>query len=287
MSAGCGRVAFERIAPTDPADAAVDADSGCDLGAPFGTPKPIVELDDAALDDGTLRLMPDEQSGYFWRRDVSNLANLYFAERTSLSTPFSFRPVQGVSSSFSTLDPTLTSDGTILVFRRSGPGNDLFVATRAGAPDSFTNVSGIAAINTAADETQSFMPLDRDELYFQSLRSGGGDIYVSTRVGTTFSAPTLVAGIASSDDDGDPVVTPDGLTIYFRSNRPAVIGGYNIYVATRATTADPFGNAQLVPNVNTASDEGASWISPDGCRLYVSSDVAGSNDIYVSTRGVP
>jgi Tol biopolymer transport system component len=173
------------------------------------------------------------------------------------------------------------------VFRRSNPGNDLFFASQAGMPDSFSMVTAIAAINTADDETQCFLPLDRDELYFQSPRTGGGDVYMSKRNGTSFSAPILVAGIASGSDEGDPVVTPDGLTIYFRSDRPASIGGYNIYVATRTDVADAFGNVQLVPNVNTAADEGPSWISPDDCRLYVSSDVAGSNDIYVATRGVP
>ena len=110
---------------------------------------------------------------------------------------------------------------------------------------------------------------------------------MSKRNGTSFSSPMLVGGIASASDEGDPVVTPDGLTIYFRSNRAAPLGGYNIYVATRVDVTDPFSDVQLVPNVNTDADEGPSWISPDDCRLYLSSDVAGSNDIYVATRGVP
>jgi hypothetical protein len=31
-------------------------------------------------------------------------------------------------------------------------------------------------------------------------------------------------------------------------------------------------------------DEGPSWISPDGCRMYISSNRAGNNDIYVAAR---
>jgi Tol biopolymer transport system component len=109
----------------------------------------------------------------------------------------------------------------------------------------------------------------------------------SKRNGTSFSSPAPVGGIASPSDEGDPVVTPDGLTIYFRSDRAATVGGYNVYVATRADVGDAFSDVQLVPNVNTDADEGPSWISPDDCRLYLSSDVTGSNDIYVATRGVP
>lgn len=286
---GCGRIQFDRQeGPT--VDGGTEADAGgpsCVPGAPFGAPEPISELNDPVAHDGTLRLLPDERSGYFWSRRDGGDGDLYFAERSALDAPFSIRLVQGVDTAMSELDPTISSDGTTLVFRRSNPGNDLFVATQAGAPDTFSTPTAIATINTADDETQCFMPLDRDELYFQSPRTGGGDLYMSKRNGTSFSSPTPVGGIASGSDEGDPVVTPDGLTIYFRSDRPASIGGYNIYVATRTDVADAFSNVQLVPNVNTEADEGPSWISPDDCRLYISSDVAGSNDIYVATRGVP
>lgn len=287
MLGACGRIEFDRLVPADAAVELDAAEPACISGAPFGAPKLIAELNDPVEFDGTLRLLPDELSGYFWSRRGGGDGDLYFAERTSLGAPFSIRLVQGVDTAMSELDPTITSDGSILVFRRSNPGNDLFVATQAGAPDSFSMVTAIAVINTANDETQCFMPLDRDELYFQSPRTGGGDVYLSTRMGTAFGAPVLVAGIATASDEGDPVVTPDGLTMYFRSDRAAPLGGYNVYVATRAFVGDPFSNVQLVPNVNSAADEGPSWISPDDCRLYLSSDVAGSNDIYVATRGVP
>lgn len=286
ITGACGRIEFERVVADD-ATVVPDAGPACDQSAPFGTPKPVGELNDPVEFDGTLRLLPDELGGYFWSRRGGGDGDLYFAERASVSSAFSIRLVQGVDTAMSELDPTVTSDGSILVFRRSGPGNDLYVATRSGPPDTFSMVTAIAIVNTANDETQCFLPLDRDELYFQSPRTGGGDVYLSTRTATSFSAPTLVAGIATASDEGDPVVTPDGLTIYFRSDRAAALGGYNIYRATRAAVGDAFGNVQLVPNVNTAADDGPSWISPDGCRLYISSDVAGSNDIYVATRGVP
>lgn len=286
MLGACGRIQFDRL---NPADAAIEQDAAvpvCVAGAPFGTPKPIPELNDPVAFDGTLRLLPDELGGYFWSRRDGGDGDLYYAERTP-GAPFSIRLVQGVDTAMSELDPTITSDGSILVFRRSNPGNDLYVATQAGPPDTFALPTPIAAINTADDETQSFMPLDRDELYFQSPRTGGGDVYMSKRNGTSFSSPAPVGGIASPSDEGDPVVTPDGLTIYFRSDRAATVGGYNVYVATRADVGDAFSDVQLVPNVNTDADEGPSWISPDDCRLYLSSDVSGSNDIYVATRGVP
>lgn len=171
----------------------------------------------------------------------------------------------------------------MLVFRRSGPGDDLYVATRI-APDEFTAPVAIATINTVEGENQAFMPIGRDELYYQHVTGTSADIYVSTRTGTTFSAPALISELAAPDTEGDPVVTPDGLTIYFRSDRPAAFGGFNVYTASRSTTAEPFGPVSIVPNVNTDADDGPSWISPDGCRLYLSSDAAGTHDIYVASR---
>jgi len=265
-------------------DAAPDALGTCNRAAPFGTPIAIAELNDPTKGDGTLRLLPDELSGYFWSFRAGSNAQLYLATRPDLATPFAVTPVQGLALAGSALDPTISADGTLLVFRHNTPGDDLYEATRI-SPDTFNPAAAIANVDTGATEVQPFLQLGSAELYFSSDRTGNGDIYRSTQIGTAFGAPALVSELASTSDDGDPVIAPDGLTIYFRSSRAAAPLGYNIYVATRATTGGTFGSAQLVPNVNSDSDDGPSWISPDGCRLYISSARAGTNDIYVSTRG--
>jgi hypothetical protein len=282
--AACGRIHFaERESPDAAAsDATVDAPVTCDVSAPFGMPVPIAELNDPAFNDGTLRLFADERSGYFWSFRGGASSALYLATRPDLASPFSITPVQGLGLTGNLLDPSFTADGTLLVFRRSMPGDDLYEATRV-APDTFMPGTAIANLDTGATEVQPF--LAGDLLVFSSSRTGGGDLYTSTRAGTSFSAPDQITELATADDEGDPVLSPDGLTLYFRSDRPSAHGGYNIFVATRPTIADPFRTPDLVPNVSSDADDGPSWISPDGCRLYISSDRAGTNDIYVSTRG--
>lgn len=292
-AAGCGRIHFAERQELDAAldasgeaafDGGGDASGTCDVSAPFGVPVAIAELDDPTSDDGTLRLLPDERSGYFWSFRASANAGLYLATRPDLATPFSITPVQGLGLAGNLLDPAVSADGALLVFRHSMPGDDLYEATRV-APDTFTTATAIASLNTSSTEVQPFLPLTDDVLVFSSSRSGGGDLYTATRTGTAFSAPVAIAELSTTSDEGDPVLAADGLTLYFRSDRPAASGGYNIFVATRPTTGDLFGAPQLVPNVNSDADEGPSWISPDGCRLYLSSARAGTNDIYVSTRG--
>jgi Tol biopolymer transport system component len=280
---GCGRLNFaDRRAPDAGVDAMVDAFGTCDPAAAFGTPVAITELDDPAHNDGTLRLLPDELSGYFWSYRGGATGQIYLATRPDLASAFTITPVQGLNVAGNLLDPTTSPDGSLLVFRHNMPGDDLYEASRI-TPDTFASAVAITNLNSAST-VQPFLPLVGNEMFFSSSRTGGGDLYRTTRTGTTFATPTQVTELSTASDEGDPVLAPDGLTLYFRSDRPGGPGGYNIYVATRPTTADPFGAAQLVPNVNSDADDGPSWISPDGCRLYISSARAGTNDIYVSTR---
>jgi Tol biopolymer transport system component len=190
--------------------------------------------------------------------------------------------VQGLNVAGNLLDPTTSPDGSLLVFRHNMPGDDLYEASRV-TPATFASPVAITNLNSAST-VQPLLPLEGNEMVFSSSRTGGGDLYRTIRTGTTFSTPTQVTELSTANDEHDPVLAPDGLTLYFRSGRPASPGGYNIYVATRPTMSDPFGAAQLVPNVNSDADDGQSWISPDGCRLYISSARAGTNDIYVAMR---
>lgn len=272
---GCGRIAFSRELP---GDASPDV---CDPTAPFGEPQPIVELNDAAEQEGTLRLFPDELRGYYWSRRASN-SHIRYVHRTAIGEPFEIEDVALASTGVHQVDPTFTSDGSMLVYRESGPGDQLYYAIRISEV-SFDTPVAISTLNTAATETQCFFAND-GELYFSSGRSGGDDLYRSTRTGTTFSAPELVNQLASPAAEGDPAIAPDQLSIYFRSQR-APSQAFDIWVAKRDTPTAAWGTPELVPNINSAVDDGPSWVSVDGCRLYMSSERAGTNDVYVATRG--
>lgn len=287
---GCGRLQFEQVtgavadASSDVALIDADRPPPCDPSADFGTPALIDELSSATDLDGTLRLLPDELSGYYWRGTPPD-QDVFYASRPSFSAPFTVTAVTGINSPTSNeLDPTLADDG-VMVFRRNTPGDELYVATRV-TPDSFTAPIILSLVNSSSSDGQSFMPTGRSELYFQSKRTQAGDLYFSTRTGTQFTAPVRIDELATTDEEGDPVVTADGLEIYYRTNRAAPLTGFNIVKATRTTPTGTFGLAMLVPNINTSADDGPSWISPDGCRLYISSAIRGTNDIYVATRGL-
>jgi len=82
----------------------------------------------------------------------------------------------------------------------------------------------------------------------------------------------------------DPAFTPDGRWVYFFSNRPGGLGGDDIYRV--AVTGDGFGAVEhLGAEVNSAGDEWAPGLSPDGTLLLFASDGRGGpgrHDLFIA-----
>jgi hypothetical protein len=121
--------------------------------------------------------------------------------------------------------------------------------------------------------------------------SGGLDIWMVTR--PTLSSPwgtpvNLGPTVNSSDDEDCPRLSPDGLSLYFQSNRSGGQGSFDIWVATRPTVSAPFGApVNLGPAINSDSDDFLPQISADNRTLVLSSSRnvgPGQLEIWMSTR---
>ncbi|MDQ3680440.1 MAG: hypothetical protein M3378_07845 [Actinomycetota bacterium] len=205
--------------------------------------------------------------------------------------------------------PTPTRDGHGLFFVSNRPGGcgggDIYF-TRRHPKRGWSEPQNLGcSINSAAEEASPF-PVG-DELYFSSTRPGGfaadapgaasgdSDIYVSTRQGDgTYGVPSLVPGVNTAYDDARPNVGRDGLEIFFDSNRPGGLGGFDIWTATRTSLSGPWAvPVNLGPAVNSSANETRPSLSWDATTLYFGSTRAGSEagptgapsqDIYFSTR---
>ncbi|MFB0554093.1 MAG: DUF4440 domain-containing protein [Phycisphaerae bacterium] len=135
------------------------------------------------------------------------------------------------------------------------------------------------------------------ELYFGSGRPGGygdTDIWVTTRATTDddWGEPVNLGPIVnSSAAEGNPSISHDGLTLYFSdwaNPRPGGVGGVDIWVTTRVTKDDPWGEpVNLGPTVNSSDGDHCQSFSSDGLELYFESDRPGglgSDDLWVTTR---
>ena len=97
------------------------------------------------------------------------------------------------------------------------------------------------------------------------------DLYTAQWNGETWDEPRPIAALNTSFDELNPALSRDGQHLYFSSNRPGGLGGYDLWVARwqEGTWVEP---VNLGPQLNSESDEIGPAVSPDGDRLYFSSN---------------
>jgi TolB protein len=131
-------------------------------------------------------------------------------------------------------------------------------------------------------------PDGQTALWFSRNRPGGAggyDIWMSRRVGAGWGEAQPV-GFNTPGREFDPAFSADGRFVYFSSDREGSLGGDDIYRV--AATASGFGAVEhLGPGVNSAGNEWAAMLSPDGEKLLFSSNGRGGVgriDLFVAAR---
>jgi len=121
---------------------------------------------------------------------------------------------------------------------------------------------------------------------FVGILMGGG----SVKADFVFGEPVnLGPTINTSSGDTPSFFSPDGLEMYFDSNRSSGHGGWDIWVTTRETDNDGWGApVNLGSPVNTARHDAGTYISADGLEFYFQcynrSGGYGGWDIWITTR---
>jgi Tol biopolymer transport system component len=131
-------------------------------------------------------------------------------------------------------------------------------------------------------------------LYFDSIRFGGYggyDMWLTFRATTKdpWGEPVNLGSIVNSPHgDRAPSISTDGISLFFVCDRPEGFGERDIWVTTRPTTKNLWGEpVNLGPTVNSAYDDYAPDISANGLTLYFVSNRHGGygdTDIWVTTR---
>lgn len=131
---------------------------------------------------------------------------------------------------------------------------------------------------------------DQLEIYFHATRAEGmglQDVYVARRasVNDSWSAPEPVTPLNSASIDAHPSVAPDGLTLWFDSNRNAK-QELDIHVSVRASRSAPWGAPVPVTELNTVAVESAASTTADGLMMVFHSTRGGGSDrdLFLSTR---
>jgi hypothetical protein len=293
-------------APTDAplADVVVDAPAeagpppACDVGKDFGDPVLVASVS-TPEDEGSARLTPDERTLYFdgvREGGASGNASFDLFVTTRADTGDSFGPSSRVvPPSDPTLNeyaPSLTDDGLTLFFERQAMGSsvsNIYSTKRATIADAFGAPALVSGVNTSGYDANPFVRGDAGEIWFVATGADTTiDIFHARSNGAGSYASSPVSEVNSAFGDYYPVISADGRTLYFASDRPLPGGGgLDIWAARRADATGKFDAPLPLANVNTTADEEPTWISADGCRLYLASNRPGgrgAKDIYVSTR---
>jgi hypothetical protein len=134
-------------------------------------------------------------------------------------------------------------------------------------------------INTSYADATTCISADGLSLYFSSDRPGGidgsWDLYVTTKISTDHEwgpAVNLGAIVNSPKDDWAPSITANGLSLFFVSDRPGSTGGGDLWVTTRASVSEPWGEpTNLGQTVNSSEWDSHPSISADGLSLFFGS----------------
>jgi len=251
----------------------------------FGTPEnmgPAINSSGAEL---TPHLSADGLEFYFDRGGKES--GIYVARRATLDGEW--EPASEIPNLTWYHHPFLTPDGLTLFLtrERERPGTfaswDLWVTTRATKDDNWgTPVNLGATVNSSSDDGGPSLSADGLELYFSSNRPGGYggyDLWMTTRatVNDDWGTPVnLGPPLNTSAHEAFQSTSRDGLVFFFCSTRSGGSGGWDLYMARRATTKDPWGSpTNLGPTVNSAASDQWVRVSADGSILYFSSSRAG------------
>ncbi|MHC4681468.1 MAG: LamG-like jellyroll fold domain-containing protein [Planctomycetota bacterium] len=175
---------------------------------------------------------------------------------------------------------SISSDGLSLYFSTVPPGlsgvEDLYVATRATTDDDWGNPVNLGpTVNSSADDCYLSISADELELYFTANRGGGYgsyDLWVTRRetIYDPWGTPVnLGPTVNSSSGEGQPGISADGRMLFFVTDRSGGYGQTDIWVTSRATTDDPWGEpVNLGSTVNSSAWEEYPNVSADGSTLH-------------------
>jgi hypothetical protein len=169
--------------------------------------------------------------------------DLWMSTRLSTDDPWGQPVNMGavVNSVYAEVSPCVSQDGQTLIFASKRPGGlgnyDLWMSTRPTADGDWTEpVNMGAAVNTSAYDGEPWLSPDGLVLFFSSEcppgRTNSSDLWMTTRRSRDVAwSPAVNLGpvINTSYPDGSPSLSPDLKTLYFNSDQPSGIGGWDMY----------------------------------------------------------
>ena len=242
-----------------------------------------------------------ETSGSMVELARNNIERCRFAIH-AVANPVPFNPANIGDSINTTLDeywPSLSVDERTIVYTVRLPKEpevgikgtkwqeDFYTSTRNEDGTWSKGIPVDSPLSTVFNEGAQSLSSDGKTMYY-TICQGDCDLYFSTinsdgSWGHPLKLPPAINSEKSSEKQ--PSISPDGQMLYFVSNRPGGLGGFDIWVSVKNPN-EVWGNAvNLGQPVNSPGNEQSPFIHFDNKTLYFSSNDhigMGGQDIFVS-----
>jgi serine/threonine protein kinase len=248
------------------------------------------------------KLVPDIAKYYFLRKQTELAASkklellrltIQLDPSGLFGEPVNLGPM--INSPNSEMTPSISAGDLEIYFcsdrQDSQGGWDIWMATRASTSDEWSAATNVGPpVNTSGMEWMPSISADGLELYFCRGDWGQGDIYVATRRSPKEpwqAAVRLSDAVNVSADDYAPLISFDGLSLYFISKRLGGPGDIDIWFTTRPTFDAEWGCPEPLPSpINSPHKEGHKCVSTDGRMLFFQRFKEGeaNKSLYVTIR---
>ncbi len=194
-----------------------------------------------------------------------------------------------IDDRYSNYNPMVNADGSELYYMNELPFYDAVMKSvkNGGSwevPDNLT-----PQIGSDGDYYATGISADGTKLLLYAYNNfTSGDIYITTLIDGKWSEiKKLNDNINTKFNETHASFSPNGMELYFTSNRPGGYGGLDIYVSSLDTNGDWGPAKNLGAVINTSFNEETPFLTADGKKLFFSSQGhynMGGYDIFYSDR---
>jgi Tol biopolymer transport system component len=282
LAAACGRFGFDapaHDAANEPDGPVVDATPPDAPTGPFGAVTVVPGLDGAGTEDD-VSLTADQLEVFFDSSRTGGLGggDLWTATRGSVLDPFATPTnVTVLNGTGDDATPDVSGDGLTLYYvtdRAGGPGaKDIYVATRPDRSAAWVGPVLVPELSTPGDEAGPTFAADGRVMMF-GTDGAANDLYEAGRArpADAWGPVGPVAELNTAAEDAEPWINRDGTFLVFSSTRSGGAGGYDLWMARRASPEDVWDPPQPIAELNTAGNEADPWLSYDEHVIYFARD---------------
>lgn len=197
--------------------------------------------------------------------------------------------------------PLITADESVMIFTSS---RKIVDSEKPGKDGRYSNkvliskkISGswsspeILSQNISPDENYIAVGFSSEgnNLILQKREGSDGNLFISKFNGSVWQKPIrLNAAINTKFDENSASFSSDATIMYFSSNRPGGLGGYDLYFSRKLPNGEWAEAQNMGPLVNTPYDDIFPYVHQDGNTLFFSSvghNSIGGFDVFFCALG--